>query len=448
MCGTLDGMVGRTLGFLIVRRVLGVLGLGRSPDAKEDAKDVEIAVLRHQIAVLRRQVTRPRFSAGDRLVLATLSRILPRDRWAVFLVTPATLLRWHRDLVTRKWTYPHTGNHRALPQDTFDLVVRLAQENTRWGYQRIVGEARKIGVLVSASSVRSILRRNGLGPAPVRSANGPSWVEFLQAQAAGTLAIDFFHIDTLTLTRVYVLFLIEVETRRVHLLGITAHPTGPWVTQAVRNLLMDLDERAERFRFLVRDRDTKFTAAFDAVFAGAGIDVLRIPPRAPRANAYAERWVRTHRPNRMPRLDPDLQPPPPAEGAELLRGPLQHRAPAPRPPPGHPHTTQQPGRQRRCRCGYRTYRHPRRAHPRIPPSGLNLPPADLFGTCCAPQGDTTPSPACSLEARPRTHSNLAVAPSSPHPSRTDSSTRNRATTPNPRTHRRNPMFAPFRPHPG
>jgi putative transposase len=129
MCGTLEGMVGRTLGFLIVRRVLGVLGLGRSPDEK----DVEIAVLRHQIAVLNRQLRRPRFSAGDRLVLAALSRVLPRDRWAVFLVTPATLLRWHRDLVARRWTYPHTGNRRTLPEDTVSLVIRLAQENPRWG---------------------------------------------------------------------------------------------------------------------------------------------------------------------------------------------------------------------------------------------------------------------------------------------------------------------------
>jgi putative transposase len=178
-------------------------------------------------------------------------------------------------------------------------VVRLARENPRWGYQRIVGEGRKVGVRVSASSVRSILRRNDLGPAPTRSGNGPSWVEFLKAQAAGTVAIDFFHVDTITLTRVYVLFLIEVETRRVHLLGLTTHPTGAWVTQAARNLLMDLDDQSNRFRFLVRDRDTKFTAAFDSVFAGAGIDVLRIPPRAPRANAYAyayaECWVRTVR---------------------------------------------------------------------------------------------------------------------------------------------------------
>jgi len=284
-------MVGRTLGFLILRRVLGVLGLGPAPDQK----DVEIAGLRHQLAVLKRQVTRPRFAPTDRLILATLSQVLPRNRWPVFLVTPATLLRWHRQLIVRHWTYPHSGNRRTLPEETVDLVLRLAGENPRWGYQRIVGEARKIGVRVSASSVRSILRRNGLGPAPTRSAKGPSWVEFLKAQAAGTLAIDFFTVDTLALTRVYVLFLIEVKTRRVHLLGITQHPTGLWVSQAARNLLMDLGDQADRFRFLVRDRDTKFTASFDAVFADARIEVLRIPPQAPRANAYAERWVRTVR---------------------------------------------------------------------------------------------------------------------------------------------------------
>jgi putative transposase len=139
-------------------------------------------------------------------------------------------------LIARKWTYQHTGKRHALPEETVELVIRLAGENPRWGYQRIVGEVRKVGVRVSASSVRSILRRNGLGPAPTRSANGPSWVEFLKAQAAGTLAIDFFTVDTVALSRVYVLFLIEVETRRAHLLGVTAHPTGRWVTQGVGHL--------------------------------------------------------------------------------------------------------------------------------------------------------------------------------------------------------------------
>jgi putative transposase len=288
--GRLGGVVACTVGLLIVRRVLGVLGWGPTPDA--DA--VEIAVLRHQLAVLRRQVSRPRYTPADRMLLAALARLLPRERWAAFLVTPSTLLRWHRELVARRWTYPRTGrDRRGLDESVVAVVVRLARENPRWGYLRIVGECRNLGVRVSASSVRRILRRHGLGPAPRRG--GPSWAQFLYAQAGGLLATDFFTVETVGLTRLYVLFVVEVQRRFVHLVGITAHPTGAWVAQQARNLLMDLDEQAHRFRYLIRDRDAKFTAAFDAVFAASGIDVVKIPPRAPRANAYAERWVRTVR---------------------------------------------------------------------------------------------------------------------------------------------------------
>lgn len=283
-------VVFQTVGLLVLRRLVGWLGLGSSPDAK----DVELAVVRHQLVVLQRQVARPRYQPSDRLVLAWLASMLPRERWSVFLVTPATLLRWHRELVARRWTYPHTGTRRGLDQEVVDLVLRLAGENPRWGYQRIVGEARRLGLTVSATSVRRILRGHGLTPAPRRH-GGPTWVSFLRAQAAGTLACDFFSVETIGLTRLYVLFVIEVDRRRVHVLGVTAHPTGEWVTQAARNLLLDLGETAERFRFFVRDRDTKFTAAFDAVFARAGIEVLKTPPRAPQANAFAERWVRTVR---------------------------------------------------------------------------------------------------------------------------------------------------------
>jgi transposase InsO family protein len=282
-------VVVRTLAFLVLRRILGVIGEGPTPDAK----DVEIAVLRHQIAVLRRQVTRPRYAPGDRMVLATLAKLLRRDRWKIFLVTPSTLLRWHRELIRRRWTCPPAGRRRGLDPEVAELVLRLARDNERWGYLRIVGECRKLGVTVSATSVRTILRRHRLGPAPRR--RGPSWTEFLRTQAAGTLACDFFTVETVGLTRLYVLFVIELQRRRVHLAGITGHPTGAWVTQAARNLLMDLDEHADRFRFLIRDRDAKFTRAFDAVFAAAGIEVVKIPPRAPKANAFAERWVRTVR---------------------------------------------------------------------------------------------------------------------------------------------------------
>jgi transposase InsO family protein len=228
------------------------------------------------------------------MLLAALAKLLPRDRWAVFLVTPSTLLRWHRELIARRWTYPPAdGDRRGVDEEIIALVMRLAQENPRWGYVRIVGECRNLGVRVAATSVRRILRRHGLGPAPRRG--GLTWSQFLRTQASGLLATDFFTVETVCLTRLYVLFVVEVQRRTVHLVGITAHPTGAWVAQQARNLLMDLDEQAHQFQYLIRDRDAKFSAAFDAVFAEAGIGVVKIPPRAPRANAYAERWVRTVR---------------------------------------------------------------------------------------------------------------------------------------------------------
>jgi putative transposase len=174
-------MVVRTLALVVVRQVLSVIGLGPSPDAK----DIEIAVLRHQLAVLRRQVARPRYTPADRMILASLAKLLPRGHWSIFLVTPSTLLRWHRDLIRRRWTYPPTGERPgALDPEITGLVLRLARENPRWGYLRIVGECRKLGVQVSATSVRTILRRHHLGPAPRRGA--PSWTQFLRTQAAGT----------------------------------------------------------------------------------------------------------------------------------------------------------------------------------------------------------------------------------------------------------------------
>jgi transposase len=216
--------MGCSVTFLLLRRLLNLLRLGTSPDEK----DVEIAVLRHQLAVLRRQVARPRYSQTDRAVLATLARFLNRDRWGVFLVTPATLLRWQRGLVARSWTYPRSGRSapKALDEEVVDLVLRLARENPRWGYLRIVGECRKLGVTVSATTVRKVLRRHRLGPAP--RTTGPSWSEFLRAQASGTLACDFFRLGTVTLRRLYVLFFVHVERRMVFLAGVTAHPVGPW----------------------------------------------------------------------------------------------------------------------------------------------------------------------------------------------------------------------------
>jgi transposase len=190
-----DEVMVRTLTFMIVRQFLGLVGLGTSVDAK----DVEIAVLRHQLLVLCRQVTRPRYTPTDRMILAAMAKLLPRDRWPIFLVTPSTLLRWHRELIRRRWTYPTRGRRRGLDTQVVDLVLRMARENPRWGYLRIVGECRKLGVRISATSVRTILLRHRLGPAPRR--RGPTWTQFLRAQATGTLACDFLTVETIGLTR-------------------------------------------------------------------------------------------------------------------------------------------------------------------------------------------------------------------------------------------------------
>src|SRR5215203_431984 len=238
------GVVG-SVRLVLLRRVLGLLGIGPAADAK----DVEIAVLRHQLTVLRRQVARPRYTLSDRLVLAVLARLLPRERWSAFLVTPGTLLRWHRDLVRRRWTYPHRpGRRRGLDPAVVDLVLRMARENPRWGYQRIAGECAKLGVTVSATSIRTILRRHRLGPAPRRG--GPTWAQFLRAQAGGVLACDFLTVETIGLSRLYVLFVIELDRRRVWLAGITANPTGQWVAQQAGELLMDMGAHADRFHML------------------------------------------------------------------------------------------------------------------------------------------------------------------------------------------------------
>jgi putative transposase len=276
---------------LLLRQVLQMLTqLARDGGAK----DVELLVLRHQVAVLRRQVHRPALEPADRVVLAALSRLLPRTRWSAFFVTPATLLRWHRELIARRWTYPHARPGRPpVDKQVRELVLRLAAENPSWGHRRVHGELVGLGHQVAASTVWNILRRAGIDPAPRRS--GPTWKQFLTAQAHTMLACDFLTVDTVLLKRIYVLFFLEIATRQAHVVGVTAHPTGAWVAQQARNLLMDLDQRADGLRFLLRDRDSKFTAAFDAVFTAAGIDVIRTPPQAPRANSFAERWVGTVR---------------------------------------------------------------------------------------------------------------------------------------------------------
>jgi putative transposase len=273
--------------YLLLRRLVALVG--GSSDARRD--DVEVLVLRHQLAVLRRQVGRPRLRRRDRLYLAALSRALPRQRWSSFLIRPQTLLRWHRELVRRKWTYRHgpAGGRPPVAPDVRDLILRIGRENPRWGCLRIKGELAKLGVRVSATAVRTLLRRHGLGPAPRRS--GPTWSEFLRGQAMGVLAADFFTVETAWLRTLYVFFVIEVHTRCVHVAAATRRPDTAWVTQQARNLSFDLSGRGP-FRFLIRDRDAKYPQSFDAVFAADRIRVVLTPFRAPQANAFAERWVR------------------------------------------------------------------------------------------------------------------------------------------------------------
>jgi putative transposase len=276
--------------YLLLRRLLSCV----SPsDRSDQAAQLEILVLRHQLAVLRRQVKRPVYRHTDRALLAAASRVLPRERWGVFLVRPETLLRWHRALVARKWTRPHRppGRPSIDPQVT-KLILQMAKENPRWGYLRIKGELGKLGIRASATSIATLLRRSGAGPAPRR---GPTWRQFLKAQASGILACDFFTVETAFLTTLYVLFFIEIGTRRVHVSVSTRSPDTSFVTQQARNVVMELAGEGTQIRYLVRDRDAKFARSFDDVFVSAGIRVIRTPIRSPNANAYAERWIATLR---------------------------------------------------------------------------------------------------------------------------------------------------------
>jgi putative transposase len=269
--------------YLLVRCLLGCLMV---LTRHQVSKDAELLVLRHENAILRRQVSRVRYQRGDQLWLAALSRLIPRRRWGeAFMVTPATLLAWHRRLVTRKWDY--TSRRRPGPPSTpaaiRKLVSRMATENPTWGHRRVQGELVKLGHRIASSAVWQILHAAGIDPAPRRT--GPTWNQFLTAQAHSILAADFVHVDTVLLRRIYALIIIGHGTRRVHLAGITANPDGAGTTQAARNFLMD-----------------QFTGSFDAVFTAAGVRILASPPQAPRANAICERIIGTLRRELFDRL--------------------------------------------------------------------------------------------------------------------------------------------------
>ena len=286
--------------YLLVRRVLSLAVLVFRRDL---TKDAELLALRHENAVLRRQVKRTRYEPADRVWFAALARLIPRGRWAgVFPVTPATLLAWHRGLAGRKYDTSRRRKPGRPPvvRSIARLVVRLAKENPLWGYRRIHGELTKLGVTIAPSTVYEILRAAGIGPAPRRA--GPTWRQFLHAQAAGILAVDFLHVDTVLLKRLYVLVFIEHGTRRMHLGGVTANPTGEWTVQQARNLAVILGGRFENFRFLVRDRGSNFTRSFDAVFQAAGARILRTAVQAPRMNATCERLLGTLRRELLDRM--------------------------------------------------------------------------------------------------------------------------------------------------
>ena len=279
--------------YLILIRLCGWLALLPRPD---NVKNTEILVLRHQIAVLQRQVRSPRLTWADRAVLAALTRRLStaHRRQLSLIVTPRTLLRWHAELVRRHWTYRRRtpGRPRTGPAIR-RLALEMAHDNPTWGYRRICGELTGLGHKVAPSTIWQLLKAAGIDPAPQRAA--ASWKQFLSAQAKTIAAVDFFHVDTVFLRRLYVLFVIEHHRRRVHLAGVTAHPTAAWTVQQARNTLMDLGERADGLKFLIRDRDAKYGAAFDAVFTAAGMRIIRTPVQAPRANAICERWIASAR---------------------------------------------------------------------------------------------------------------------------------------------------------
>ena len=275
--------------YLAFRALLGALVRSRRG---LHVKDIELLVLRHELELLRRQVARPKLRPADRALLAGAACHLPRPARSARLVTPRTLLRWHRALVRRRWRQPSGRRGRPeLPAEVRELVLQLARENPRWGHRRICGELGKLGFWMSATSVRRLLASAKLEPAPRRS--GPSWREFLQAQAASIVACDFFTVETVLLRRYYVLFFIAHASRRVWLAGCTRNPSGAWVTQQARNLGLDFSEQG--VRFLIRDRDSKYSGPFDEIFRSEGIRIVKAPVRAPKANAIAERFVRTVR---------------------------------------------------------------------------------------------------------------------------------------------------------
>jgi hypothetical protein len=344
---------------------------GRSDRTKE----LEILVLRHELSILRRQVGRPRFEPHDRLLLTALSRVLPRRGWNAFLVRRETLLRWHRRLVARRWTYPHRRPGRPpIGREVRELILRLARENGSWGYLRIVGELRKLGIDVSATFVRSVLASAGLPPAPERDRE--TWRTFLRANGESILACDFFSVDTVWLRRLYVLVFLSIGNRRIEYLACTSKPNTDWMLQQTRNLLMKLDDRDRQVRFLIHDRDAKFRVPSTPSWRVRRSRSSVSPVQAPNANAHMERWIGSARRECLDRLlivgRRQLE--------HVLRVYVRHynarpAAPCARPASAHAYRRRgQPRRPRRLRDLARPPRPARRTHSRLPTRGRSVRP--------------------------------------------------------------------------
>lgn len=282
--------------FLLAARLVAVARLSRRDTAWKNA---EILLLRHQLSVVQRQLgerARPKVSWADRALIALLLGLIPKARLdrLHLIVTPGTILRWRRDILRRRWAGKSGPKGRpATRRNIKALVLRMARENEGWGYRRITGELAGLGIKVAPSTVWAILKKTGIDPAPRRS--GPAWAAFLRSQAQAILATDFFTVDLLDGTTAYVLTMIEHTSRRIRVLGATTDPTAAWTVQTARNALMDLEEHADRFKFLIRDRGAQFTTTFDAVFQAAGIEIITTAVQAPVMKAIQERWHRTVR---------------------------------------------------------------------------------------------------------------------------------------------------------
>ncbi|MDG2114658.1 MAG: integrase, partial [Actinomycetota bacterium] len=273
--------------FRILYRILAALA--RLSVRSGRSKDLEVLVLRHQLHVLRRQIDRAELNDDDRSLLGAIAAALPRRLRHGWIVTPETLLHWHRRRIARHWTQPPARRPGRPPTaiELRHLVVRIAKENPTWGHRRIQGELVRLGHAIASSTVWQILKDHGIDPAPKRSA--VTWTEFLRSQAA--VACDFFTVDTAGLRRYYVLFLIHIETRQVFFAGVTANPTGAWTTQAARNLFLRHGDQLAGARALARDRGSQFIDSFDEIFRTEGFKILKTPVRTPVANSFAERWI-------------------------------------------------------------------------------------------------------------------------------------------------------------